>query len=183
MRTSIIVSCALMLMVGRSWAVSDNEKLRELFEADQSDRKAWGTSLNGSQIVEHDMARQRAVLEIMQQGRLATGNDYFHAAMVFQHSNSADDNALAYGLAVIAARIDPSIKLAKWLSAAAWDRTLMRRNKPQWYGTQFVKNFETGKWELYKIDETAVSDQDRERTGVPPLSKQREKEKEMNQVQ
>jgi hypothetical protein len=116
----------------------------------------------------------------MRAGGLSTANDYFHAAMVFQHSNTPEDNALAYGLAVTAARIDPSNKMAKWLSAAAWDRALMRRNKPQWYGTQFVKNFSTGKWELYKIDETAVTDEDREKTGVPSLARQRERANELN---
>lgn len=179
LKFAALLVCAGSALAGAEAPKSDNLRLTHLYEQDQSDRKP-GTSLNGDQIVAHDENRQKEVLAIMREGGMATADDYFHAAMVFQHSNAPDDNALAYGLAVTAARIDPGNKMAKWLSAAAWDRALMRRKKPQWYGTQFVKNFTTGKWELYQIDETAVTDEDREKTGVPSLARQRERENELN---
>jgi hypothetical protein len=179
MRIAALLFCVASTVAGAALANTDNSRLTKIYEQDQSDRKP-GHTLNGDQIVARDEERQEAVLRIMREGGLSTANDYFHAAMVFQHSNAPENNALAYGLAVTAARIDPANKMAKWLSAAAWDRALMRRNKPQWYGTQFVKNFGTGKWELYRVDETAVTDTDRENTGVPPLARQRDREKELN---
>ena len=180
MKIAIIVLCTLASVLAASPVRADNARLTSLYEEDQSDRKPSQRPLSGDQIVQRDVQRQETVIEIMRAGGVVSANDFFHAAMVFQHSDAADDNALAYGLAVTAARIDPSNKMAKWLSAAAWDRALMRKNKPQWYGTQFVKNSDTGKWELYRVDEDAVTDEDRERTGVPPLAKQREREKQLN---
>ena len=179
LRMAGFLLCTVSIAAGAAVTRPDNSRLTELFQHDQSDRNP-GPTRNGDQIVAEDERRQKEVLAIMRDGGLATANDYFHAAMVFQHSNAPEDNALAYGLAVTAARLDPTNKMAKWLSAAAWDRTLMRRNKPQWYGTQFVKDLATGKWEIYRVDETAVTDADREKTGVPPLARQRAQADELN---
>jgi hypothetical protein len=179
MRITALLFCAVSAVAGAAPAHTDNPRLTQLYDQDQTQRHE-GHPFTGEQIVAQDEERQKEVLGIMRTGDLSTANDYYHAAMVFQHANAPEDNALAYGLAVTAARIDPENKKAKWLSAAAWDRALMRRHKPQWYGTQFVKNFGTGKWELYQVDETAVTDSDREKAGVPPIARQRERERELN---
>ncbi len=179
LKIAAMLFCVIPTVAGAAPAHADNPRLMQLYDQDQTQRDE-GHPFTGKQIVAQDEERQKEVLAIMREGGLSTANDYYHAAMVFQHANAPEDNALAYGLAVTAARIDPTNKRAKWLSAAAWDRALMRRHKPQWYGTQFVKNDGTGKWELYQIDEAAVSDADREKTGVPPLARQREREKELN---
>jgi hypothetical protein len=47
---------------------------------------------------------------------------------------------------------------------------MMRLNRPQWYGTQFSKDPATGSWVLYTVDETAVTDEQREQHGVPTLA-------------
>jgi hypothetical protein len=62
----------------------------------------------------------------------------------------------AYSLAWISATLDPSSEQALWLSAAAWDRVLMSKKLPQWYGTQYTKASANGPWELYKVDESVV---------------------------
>ena len=67
----------------------------------------------------------------------------------------------------------------KWLLAAAIDRDLLSRNKPQIYGTQYWK-MKDRPWELRKIDTTKISDAERIEYGVKTLAQQREKVKQMN---
>jgi hypothetical protein len=52
---------------------------------------------------------------------------------------------------------------------------------PQWYGTQYTGASDGAAWTLYKIDESAVSDEERARMNVPTLSETREKLKIFNQ--
>lgn len=56
------------------------------------------------------------------------------------------------------------------LVAQAWDRVLVKRGKPQWYGTQFFKNKSTGKWEMSPTDPAAVTEAQREAMGIPTIS-------------
>jgi hypothetical protein len=46
---------------------------------------------------------------------------------------------------------------------------LLRKKKPQWYGTQYVQD-STGKSVLYTVDETAVTDAERIEMAVPTLA-------------
>lgn len=167
-----LISC--FLLVAPSSSAADNGKLKQLYEEDQSDRRPGPDEIDWVIIGPRDNERRKTVLEIVASGGLATANDYYHAAMVFQHGRTAEDMALAYSLATVAWRVDPAHPKARWLTASAWDRLLMRKKKPQWYGTQFVRNNDSGKWELYQTDEDAVSDRERERMGVPPLSAAKE---------
>ena len=66
--------------------------------------------------------------------------------------------------------------------AAAWDRYQMRLGKPQWYGTQFVRDDMDmdSPWRLYEVDTTAVTDADRRRLNVPPLADARARVETMN---
>ena len=62
----------------------------------------------------------------------------------------------------------------------AIDRDLMRRGKPQIYGTQYVKNGPNAKWERYTIDSTKLSDRERKEYGVETLAEQKIKERNFN---
>ena len=50
--------------------------------------------------------------------------------------------------------------------AAAWDRSLLARGRPQRFGTQFIR--ENGRWSLGRVD-SRVTDYQRALYGVPPL--------------
>ena len=163
-----IAIVVLALLVSGPACGADNSRLKQLFDDDQADRSEK-KAIDWTLLAQRDLERQRVALELIKSGALATANDFYHAAMVFQHAASAEDIDLAHSLATVATRIDPGHTKARWLAAAAWDRTLQRRNKPQWYGTQFVLDQKTRKWILYQIDETAVTDEERERYGVRPL--------------
>jgi hypothetical protein len=53
------------------------------------------------------------------------------------------------------------------------------QKKPQWYGTQYVRDT-NGKWVLYVMDETAVTDEERAALGVPSLVEAKKRVEIMN---
>lgn len=177
MRAAYILGFTMFLATN-CWG-EDNAKLQQITDADQADRRGGPNGIDWTLVRPRDLEREKDVLGIIQSGGLATSTDYFNAALVFQHAESAEDIALALSLATISSRMEPSHPNARWLAAAAWDRLLMRKGKPQWYGTQYVKS-PFGKWQLYTIDETAVSDAERERQQVPRLEVSKERARKMN---
>lgn len=167
--TSTLIACT----VAHSDPIPSNETLRVLTEKDQSARTGKMKDIDWSKISQEDAERRKLVSEMLGAGSVRTADDFRNAALIFQHGETADDIRLAFSLASISVAIQPEDNSAKWLSAAAWDRLMMRLGKPQWYGTQFTKSKETGMWELYAIDESAVSDAQRAALGVPTLAQAR----------
>jgi len=66
-----------------------------------------------------------------------TAEDFYRAAMLFQHGTEASDWRKARELALRAVELHPEYREAKWLAAAALDRELVRTGKRQRYGTQY----------------------------------------------
>lgn len=157
----------------------DNTRLKAIYEADQQARRKL--PIDWTVVAEQDRAHRAEVRTLMQAGELRTAADYFHAAMVFQHGEELDDIRLAFSLAQISATLDPTRKQARWLTAAAWDRMLMSKNVPQWYGTQYYQPKPGAPTELYKIDEAVVSDAERGSMQVPSLQEARDLLKQINQ--
>jgi hypothetical protein len=147
-----------------------NTELREVTSQDQAARSGSVGAIDWKVVSAQDAARRMQVAEILRKGEVKTSEDYYNAALVYQHGETADDIRLAYSLATVAVALDPENKAAKWLTAAAWDRIMMRVGQPQWYGTQYSKLNNSEAWQLYKMDETVVSDEERKRLGVPPLA-------------
>jgi len=164
----------------KSNSIADNTLLKRLFDADQGDRK------NGTidqETVKRDADRQKQVLAELRSGRIRTADDHYHAAMVFQHGESADDIRLAFSMAWISAQMDPKKKdRSLWLSAAAWDRIMMREDMPQWYGTQYVADDNASAFRLYRLDETAATDEERLRFKVPILSEAKKRVETLNRT-
>ena len=70
-----------------------NEELRAMFEADQSDRRdrpAYDTPAHW-EMCRHDAERRRRVSELLAEEKVTTADDYFHAALIFQHGETLDD--------------------------------------------------------------------------------------------
>ncbi|HET6397812.1 MAG TPA: hypothetical protein VFF91_13375 [Pseudoxanthomonas sp.] len=150
---------------------ADNLRMWAIFEADQQARKA--EDIDWDALRRQDRAHRAEVLSLLRAGALRTSVDYFNAGIVFQHGDTADDYRMALALAQMAVALDPDNRPARWLTAAAWDRLLMQRKLPQWYGTQYHKPKPGGPVELYPVDEAAVSDEERVRLGVPTLQEAR----------
>ena len=155
---------------------SINRELYEMYQVDQGDRLT--DSLDWSVINQHDAHHRARAHQMLDSGLVVTADDYFHAAMIFQHGDDSTDYLLARQLALKSVELDSTKSIAKWLSAAAHDRYLWEVGKPQWYGTQY--HLIDNKWTIEPIDTTAVTDDDRLRCQVPPLAEARRKAEEMN---
>jgi tetratricopeptide (TPR) repeat protein len=159
-----------------------NAEILEMYEQDQADRTGPIESLNWAEVSKRDAARRERVRAMLTKGELKVGDDYFHAAMVMQHGDKPEDYALARDLASKAAELNPELRSARWLAAAAEDRYLWSIGKPQVYGTQFTKQ-DDGPWTIEPIDEKAVTDEERLKAGVPTLAETRARLAAMNEAE
>ncbi|MBC8162961.1 MAG: hypothetical protein H7Z42_17270 [Roseiflexaceae bacterium] len=108
--------------------------------------------------------RRTRVLELYNQGYIDTSIDHYHAALVMLYGDDVSHFELARSFA--RRSVDLGSHRAWSIIAAAWDRALIQRGKPQRFGTQFVR--EQGRWTLGRID-PKVRDAERALYGVPPL--------------
>jgi hypothetical protein len=161
-------------------------EMKQIFLQDQYDRgnnpfakpgEPQPKALPGLEIRRNDDAREVRVKELLQQGLLRTGTDYFRAALVFQHSGNPEGTLLAHILAEVAlSKGEPS---GLWLSAATLDRYLIQMKQKQIFGTQFkslARSDETKPY-LFVLDDmepNVVSDQLRAEFCVKPVAKQEE---------
>ena len=121
-----------------------------------------------------DARRLIAVDSVLAAGGARTANDFYHAAMIYQHGAGTTSYRRAHDLATRAVELDPDHTDAKWLSAASWDRYLDESGQPQWYGTQY--RCVDGLRQLLPVDEGQATDEDRRSLGVPTLAEARAKE-------
>lgn len=152
-----------------------NVELLELFDQDQADRQG---QIDWSVVGPRDDARRDRVSEIVAAGGAKVADDYYHAAMVFQHGNEPDEVWRAHEWALRAVELDPDHSSARWLAAAAQDRYLMYQDKPQKYGTQY--RLVDGLWILWDVDPT-TTDEERAEWNVPPIDEARRRAEGMNQ--
>ncbi|WP_156924950.1 DUF6624 domain-containing protein [Pseudoxanthomonas sp. J31] len=148
-------------------APADNPRLAAIYAADQAARSRDDIDWDIQR--EQDRAHRAEVLALLRAGQLRTATDYFRAGILFQRGESDDDYRTALALAQVSATLDPQRSAARWLTAAAWDRLLLHRGQPQWYGTQYQAG-KDGALELSPVDEDAVDDAERLRMGVPTLA-------------
>src|SRR5690554_2235343 len=156
------------------FAQPDNIELQEMYNTDQNSRKL--EKIDWSILNREDEERRKIVFEMIEKGKIVTAKDYYNSAMIFQHGNDTVSSSMAVKHMKKAIELDSTID--KWLLAAAIDRDLMRKDEPQIFGTQFIKNNETnGKFIRYKIDTTKVSDEERIKYNVETLEEQKIKKK------
>lgn len=156
-----------------------SQRMKELFDVDQSSRRGIMSHKElWPKLEKEDQARRVEVMGYLRDGKLAAADDYYYAAMIFQHGNCAEHYKLSNQLA------EKSMGMgnhdARWLYAASLDRYLMTLGKPQKFGTQYVKDDKNGKWELYSVD-AATTDAERARYDVPPLAETQKQLERMNQ--
>lgn len=158
-------------------APATNAEMTAIFEADQADREHGGATIDWSVVTPRDEARRARTLALLNAGALHDGDDFWHAAFVFQHGSQPNDYLLAHTLALIAAargRAD-----ATWIAAATLDRYLQNIGRPQIYGTQYhTRPGEPATQEPY--DRALVSDALREALGVPAQAAQETRRAELD---
>ncbi|OJV53808.1 MAG: tetratricopeptide repeat protein [Bacteroidetes bacterium 43-16] len=155
----------------------DNAVLQQMADEDQQER--MNSPIDWTVLNRKDSIRRVKVYEMIAQQQLLTAKDHFNAGIVMQHGNDTIASATAVKSFETALRMDTSLN--RWWYAAAVDRDLMRRQKPQVYGTQFIRDSKTGQWTRYAIDSTKVSDEQRRYYSVETLAEQKDKEYLMNQ--
>ena len=151
-------------------APADNAEMAAMFAADQAPRAGAGTAVDWAAVAAEDDARLARTRALLDAGALRTGNDYFHAATIFQHGATPRDYLMAHTLALIAASRGRSD--APWMAAASMDRYLLSIGQPQIYGTQF-RTPDRLNTTQEPFDRTLVPDALREAMGVPTLAQQR----------
>lgn len=149
---------------------TDNLKLMELYETDQSDRqRVYSKSDEVNLLRTRDDERRKAVMEMMTRGEVNTPNDLYHAAVIFLHGITPKDFLTAHRLASIAAIKNhmPS----RWLSCASLDRFLMAAGLAQTYGTQFEHNPEENQYQLrLPIDDATLLSFEKKFFNVPSIN-------------
>lgn len=147
-------------------AAEVSEELARMFAEDQSDRTMQ--PIDWEQVGPRDTARLARVKQLYHGQAIQTGEDYSHAAMILQHSPSAEDHLLAHEFCIAA--ISQDGEKAKWftlwLAAASEDRFLMNIGRPQRFGTQYRVN--DGIASVYETD-PEMEDSLRRVFNVPPL--------------
>ena len=155
------------------------DELAALYRADQADRSPGpGAPRDFFVGLEaRDAARQRRATELYRAGRVRTGPDFFHAAMILQHGPGSEAPLIAHELAMAALALgEPR---ARSLAAASLDRFLLRVGRPQRFGTQ--SRFEAGpqRFVLDSVD-AGVTDVVRAALNVRPLEELRARVRESN---
>jgi len=152
---------------GQTSPASDNAELARMFQEDQDDRKPGLHGIDWAKLKPRDDARLARTRELYASGALRTGADWFHAALILQHSSEADDYLLAHEMSVAA--VAQGHKDARWLVAASEDRFLMKIGRKQRFGTQYEPGDEPGRFRLAPT-EPHVTDALREALGIPSLA-------------
>ena len=151
-----------------------NPEMRAIFEADQAARTRGGP-IDWSVVEPQDRARRQRTGELLAAGALQSGDDYWHAAFVFQHGTEPNDYLLAHSLALVAvARGRPD---ATWIAAATLDRYLQNIGQKQIYGTQY-RTLPGQPTTQEPYDRTLVSDALREALHVPGQAAQEQRRAE-----
>lgn len=137
-----------------------------LLAEDQAEDRAVlaGTSVYAA-LRKRDRARREAVMALLEDGWPESAEDLYAAAWVLNHGDQAEEAALGSRLAARAAELGHP--KARWLAAAALDRSLMYAERPQKYGTNIVPDG-IG-WRLWDVD-PATTDAERIANDVPPLA-------------
>ena len=112
-----------------------------------------------------DRARRETVMALLEDGWPEGADDLYAAAWVLNHGDEAEEAALGSRLAARAAELGHP--KARWLAAAALDRSLMYAGKPQKYGTNMVPDG-VG-YRLWDVD-PATTDAERLANDVPTLA-------------
>ena len=149
-----------------------NATLKCLFDADQRDHAAShsvGTPEYDA-MRSRDRDRRASVRAILRLGPTLLPIDLYHAAWILNHGDCVADAKLACEIA--ADSYNAGHRPARWLYAAAYDRSCMYQGQPQKFGTQIVPDGE--RFRVWHTDE-GTTDQERSQFDVPALSELHER--------
>jgi len=139
---------------------NNKSAMRKIYEEDQKDRSD----------IAGDARRRDQVRQLVAEGKLQSGEDYYYAAFIFPHGQQPSDYLYTHVLAVTA--VNKGLHNAMWLSAATLDRYLHSVRQPQVFGTQFGGLYEN-RDDQEPYDHQLVSDALRAQWCVTTVSAQK----------
>lgn len=135
------------------------------YHIDQDDR--MGKDQKGLLMIQDTLLDQIAKLLVRSKSPLPPKSK-FQIAMMLHHTAAGSWIAIAQQLAHSAS--EEKYSKASWLYAAIFDRRLILKGKPQYYGTQFKINQETGEATLQPLS-GLCTDSERAQLGLPTEDK------------
>ncbi|HEY0627882.1 MAG TPA: hypothetical protein VGD23_00980 [Sphingomicrobium sp.] len=174
---AVLVSILLWLAAGQPTAPArlpefpTNAEMSAMYQADQAARKV--ADIDWAKLDLEDEVRRKRTRALLDAGALRSGDDYFHAAYIFQHGSEPSDYLLAHVLAVAAMK--RGREDASWIAAATLDRYLQRIGQPQVLGTQYRCPGGQPSMDPYQAD--LIPDSIREAVDVPVRAEQVERGK------
>ena len=170
MKVAALFLASVFAPVALAQSVNDNAALTKLFTTDQSARQ--GKNIDWPKLRMEDNQREVELHQMLDSGQVRTANDYFHAALIFQHGDRHEDYLLAHVLAVNAMSLGNHY--ARWLAAATLDRYLLSVSQPQIYGTQFESTaVKSDAWTQQTINPSLISDSMRAAACVISITEQK----------
>jgi hypothetical protein len=148
-----------------------NLTLKKHFEADQEIRSLENRENGIFPNYKDEIARRLFVFKALANGQLKTADDFFHAAIILQHTNvefvgeelksmGNENHLLAYYLAEKAHKLGH--KNGAWLIASTYNRYLENASLDiEKYGLKYEKN------EVH-LQNDSVTDEERISIGLPP---------------
>jgi hypothetical protein len=146
-----------------------NPEMQRIFEEDQKVRQP-GVKIDWTAVSKSDAERRETTQRLLNDDKLHTGEDFEHAAFLFQHGSTPNDYLLAHTLAMIA--VKKGRDGALWIATATLDRYLQSMHQQQIYGTQFSWSTATAPTTQEPYDRTLISDALRKQLGVPSQAAQ-----------
>lgn len=153
-----------------------NREIAMMFNDDQRARTNSNT-INWDSLAIKDKERRTAIRNLIQKKMVKTNHDYYKSAFIMHHGNEIADYELANELAEKAISFKNLHPMALWLSAASKDRLLLKKEQPQWYGTQgqvYLKSINKMGIDYRKIDTTMVTPEERLYRNAPNINLLRE---------
>ena len=139
----MILLCASTSLIAQTSSAGNNSTPvmtpQQLLQEDQNDQPGHGP--NGTSTVDEQQynarveTRKQQVSALLANGELKSGEDFYDAAIIFLHGETADDYLFAHVLAMDA--VVKNYDTAKWIAAATLDRYLQIIHQPQVFGTQY----------------------------------------------
>lgn len=140
--------------------------LINLLHADQSEDRSLTAGTEAYRALrDRDRARRERAGALLAEETPASPEALYAAAWLYNHGDEAAEARLGHELARRAAALGHGP--ARWLTAAALDRSLMYSGLPQKYGTNIVPD--GVRLRLWDVDPT-TTDEERGAWDVPPLA-------------
>ena len=127
--------------------------------------------------LDRSIERTRKFLE---EGQIQTPDDSYYAAFILYESPVLEDVMQAQELALNA--YEGGVEDAIRVAAHCMDRSLLMRELPQTFGTQFVFEPVLMKWRVWDVD-PSTTDAERQAFNLPPLTELRARVDEINAQQ